>query len=125
MRQLRFKGYGVGVGALVGALLLAAAPTASAATDAATCPRPGATVAPVCVFDGADFTGLLENRPVWTPALSAAKDDRISSIVNDSDYRVRVFQDKNYLGEWLEIGPHESWVATPGWDNRISSYFMY
>lgn len=123
MRKMRTKGYGVG--ALAGTLLLAAAPAASAETGADVCPRPSAKVAPVCVFDGADFTGLLENRPLWSPTLPAAKDDRISSIVNDSDYRVRVFEDKNYLGAWLEIGPHESWVAPSGWNDRISSYFMY
>ncbi|MFH8609631.1 peptidase inhibitor family I36 protein [Streptomyces sp. NPDC018029] len=127
MRMFRTKGFGagIGVGALAGALLLAGAPAASAVTGTEVCPRPTPTVTPVCVFDEADFSGLLENRPVWTPALSAGKNDKISSIVNDSDYRVRVFKDANYRGEWLEIGPRQSWVATPEWDNQISSYFMY
>lgn len=125
MRKFRTKGFGVGVGTLAGALLLAGAPAASAATDTPVCPRPTAAVAPVCVFDGADFTGLLENRPVWAPGLSGGKDDKISSIVNDSDYRLRIFEDSGYRGEWLEIGPHQRWVATPEWDNRISSYFVY
>ncbi|GGS53330.1 hypothetical protein GCM10010238_48440 [Streptomyces griseoviridis] len=80
---------------------------------------------PICVFDGSDFTGLLENNPVWTPALPAGKNDRISSIINDSDYRLRVFEDNNYQGAWIEIGPHQSWVASAEWDNRISGYFMY
>ncbi|MEE1940434.1 peptidase inhibitor family I36 protein [Streptomyces sp. TRM 70361] len=124
MSQTRRLGVALGTLVSLGGLLTLGAPAASAATPAETCPWPHPTVAPVCVYDGADFTGLLENRPVWSPGLSG-KDDRISSIINDSDYRIRVFSDRNYGGDWLEIGPHQKWVAPAEWDNRISSYFLY
>ncbi|MEU3699982.1 peptidase inhibitor family I36 protein [Streptomyces griseoviridis] len=120
-----------GAAMFAAALLVTGAPAASASVSAAVpanaeaCPRPQPTVDPICVFDGSDFTGLLENNPVWTPALPAGKNDRISSIINDSDYRLRVFEDNNYQGAWIEIGPHQSWVASAEWDNRISGYFMY
>jgi hypothetical protein len=122
MRSMRFV---AGVAVFATALLMTGTPVASASTEAAACPKPHPTVDPICVFDGADFTGLLENNPVWTPALPAGKNDKISSIINDSDYRLRVFEDNNYQGKWIEIGPHESWVASAEWDNRISGYFMY
>jgi hypothetical protein len=108
----------------LGGLLALGAPAASAATAAEACPWPHASVAPVCVYDGADFTGLLDNTPVWVPNLRD-KNDRISSMVNDSDYRIRVWADINYRGDWLEIGPHRKWVAPVEWDNRISSYIVY
>ncbi|MBT2413297.1 peptidase inhibitor family I36 protein [Streptomyces sp. ISL-12] len=114
-----------GAASFAAALLMTGASAASASTDVAACPRPTPTVAPICVFDGADFTGLLENRLVWTPVLPADKNDKISSVINDSDYRLRVFEDDNYQGAWTEIGPHQSWVAPAEWDNRISGYFMY
>ncbi|AYA15477.1 hypothetical protein DCW30_14805 [Streptomyces alfalfae] len=105
-------------------LLLAGAGSAGAAESAdAVCPH--SHPAPVCVYDGADFTGLLENRAVWTPQLPAAENDRISSVINDSDYTVIMFADKNYGGESIEIGPHQKWVAPAAWDNRVSSYAMY
>ncbi|WP_395575081.1 peptidase inhibitor family I36 protein [Streptomyces sp. BK79] len=118
-------GYTVGVAMFAATLLTTGAPVASASTDAAACPRSYPTVDPICVFDGADFTGLLENSPVWTPVLPAGKNDRISSIINASGYRLRVFEANNYQGSWIEIGPHQSWVASVDWDNRISGYFTY
>jgi hypothetical protein len=117
---------GAALGALVsfGGLLVAGAPAVSAATSATPCPRPHPSVEPVCVYDGADFTGLLDNNPVWVPNLGD-KNDRISSITNDSDYHILVWSDTRYRGDVLEIEPHQKWVAPAEWDNRISSYIVY
>ncbi|MEU7467536.1 peptidase inhibitor family I36 protein [Streptomyces sp. NPDC044984] len=125
MSRIRSMVLTSGAASFAAALLAIGAPAASASTDEGACPRPYPTVDPVCVFDGADFTGLLENNPAWTPALPADKNDKISSIINDSDYRLLVFADSNYQGDWIEIGPHQSWVAPVDWDNRVSGYFMY
>ncbi|CAM5282691.1 hypothetical protein SALBM135S_08671 [Streptomyces alboniger] len=105
-------------------LLLAGAGNAGAA-EAADGVCPYSSPAPICVYDGADFTGLLENRAVWTPQIPAAKNDRISSVINDSEYTLLLFADKNYGGDRVEIGPHQKWVAPAEWDNRVSSYAMY
>ncbi|MEK8145732.1 peptidase inhibitor family I36 protein [Streptomyces sp. M10(2022)] len=78
------------------------------------------TDSPICLFDGADFTGLLDNRAPWTGELPADKNDKISSIINNSDMRLFLFADKNFKGDWFEVGPHQTWVASPEWDNRIS-----
>lgn len=108
--------------ALVGSAVLGAAPPASAAD---VCPVDLGNTPPVCVYDGADFTGLLDNRTAWRPVLPPEQDDKISSVINDTRYTVRFFADPNYRGDSVEIGPGDRWVAPPEWDNRISGYMMY
>ncbi|MCX2927978.1 hypothetical protein [Streptomyces sp. NEAU-W12] len=82
-------------------------------------------MAPLCIHDGADFTGLLDNYPSIVPNPGDDKEDKISLIVNDSDYRFLFFSDIPYRGEVLEVGPHQTWVASAEWDNRISSCIGY
>jgi hypothetical protein len=82
-------------------------------------------VAPLCIHDGTDFTGLLDNYPSIVPNPGDDKEDKISLIVNDSDYRFLFFSDIHYRGEVLEVGPHQTWVAPAEWDNRISSCIGY
>jgi hypothetical protein len=115
----------LGALASLGTLLVAAAPAASAATSAPVCPRPYPSVAPLCIYDGSHFTGLLDNYPSTVPNLNDDKEDKISSIINNSDYHFMFFAEIHYRDLVVELAPGEKWVAPPEWDNRISSYLGY
>ncbi|MBT3150433.1 peptidase inhibitor family I36 protein [Streptomyces sp. CHD11] len=117
--QLR---YPLALAALVGSAFVGTVPSASAAD---VCPPDLGNQPPVCVYDGSDFTGLLDNRTAWRPNLPAGQDNKISSVINETRYKVLFFADPNYRGDTIEIGPGERWVAPPEWDNRISGYVMY
>lgn len=120
MRRLQRTGFAAGAGTLVAALLMAGAPAASASTSADTCLPAYPSNPAICFYDGADFTGLLDNNPPWISELPPEMNDKISSIVNNSDMRLFVWADKGFKGDWFEIPPHQTWVASPEWDNRIS-----
>ncbi|MGC9501673.1 peptidase inhibitor family I36 protein [Streptomyces sp. WG7] len=125
--MLKKRRIGAALGALasLGGLVVTAAPAASAATPAPVCPRPYPNVAPLCLYDGADFTGLLDNYPANSGNLPDWKDDKISSIINDSDYHFMFFADDHYRELVVELAPGERWVAPPEWDNTITQIFGY
>lgn len=52
--------------------------------------------------------------------------DIASSVYNNTIYDIRVYQDYNFKGEYLDVAPGESVDIVDGsWNDRISSLWVY
>jgi Peptidase inhibitor family I36 len=52
--------------------------------------------------------------------------DVASSVYNNTVYDIRVYQDYNFRGEYLDVAPGESVdIVNDSWNDRISSLWVY
>ncbi|MDQ1647115.1 MAG: hypothetical protein QOJ50_3299 [Cryptosporangiaceae bacterium] len=111
------------------ALTAAAVAIGSGLTVAASSPASAAAACPAgkyCLYDGADYTKLLvtsDTRLVtW---IGAANNDKVSSVVNNTDSPLNLFKDVNYAGAEGNVAPHSKAVLVSFQNNNLSSYYLY
>ncbi|MEV6235720.1 peptidase inhibitor family I36 protein [Lentzea sp. NPDC051838] len=111
--------------AVVAGLAVTTVPNAAAAPN---CPD-----GKYCLYDGAGYTGrLVVSDTMIVRRMPPRADDRVSSIINNTDMDLHVFVDPDLSGfGWQDFngivrrGAKAS-LAKPSWnDNKLSSYFLY
>jgi hypothetical protein len=100
---------------------LAATSVAPASAAEAPCPQ-----LYVCLYDNANYTGLLW-KGIFTLNLPASADNRTSSVVNNSGASAWLFKNPNHgdVMAPIEIGIGKRQALTGSWDNAISSLYCY
>jgi hypothetical protein len=95
--------------------------TNSPASAAETCPANK-----YCLYDGAGYTTLIvssdERLVRW---IGATANDRVSSIVNNTNDPLHLFKDVNWEKPNGSVEPHTKVVLLPSQNNNISSYYLY
>jgi hypothetical protein len=111
------------------ALTAAAAAIGACLTVAVSAPAAAATACPAgkyCLYDGADYTKLLvtsDTRLVrW---IGAPANDKVSSIVNNTDSPLNLFKNVDWDSPAGYIAPHSKAVLLPVQNNNLSSYYLY
>lgn len=102
-----------------------AVPDASAAE---TCP-----INKYCLYDGPDYTNrLIVSDDPYVEWIGHQANDRVSSIVNNTDLDLEVFPDVNFGGwSWQDFNgivfrhSRISLAKPKTNDNKVSSYFLY
>jgi Peptidase inhibitor family I36 len=98
-------------------------PASASGYEPAAAPCPAAKV---CLYDGADFTGLLlvtdENSEY---AFARRYDNKVSSIVNNNAADLWLFTEPGFDGRIGAVPAGTRWVVPAAYDNQISSMYLY
>jgi hypothetical protein len=117
-RSLRAAGVAIATTALGLSLVVT---TTSPASAAEPCPA-----GKYCLYDGADYTKLLVTSDTklvrW---IGAPANDKVSSIVNNTDNPLNLFKNVDWDGVDGIVAPHSKLVLWPSQNNNLSSYYLY
>jgi hypothetical protein len=107
--------------AVAGLSFMVTGPSAAAAAPPAACPA-----GKYCLYDNPDYTNpLVVSSERWVAWIGAPKNDRVSSVINNSGETLHLFKNVDMDGPNGSILNGGRISFTGQFDNQISSYYLY